>query len=206
MFGLSGFASLGLQSVSAVVDWFALVVKCALVCLLVWIVFTYGLFPAKQPHFLHLAPIISSTLEKSLHLSTSLHHPPLSASPRCSHYFPSISSRFVYHRLPSKFVFIPLFILFFFLPDLLLSSPPVLYSLAYFFFSNPRRVSQLKALSSSYRPVVSLCTIRSALALGFCNSLTSSLPFLSSLCGFFSPPRFVSFIFSPDLCTEVFAL
>ena len=142
-----------------------------------------------------------------IYLSTSSHHPPLSASPRCSHYFPSISSRFVYHLLPSKFVFIPLFILFFFLPDLLLSSPPALYSLAYFFFfSNPRRVSQLKALSSSYGPVVSLCTIRSALALGFCNSLTSSLPFLSSLCGFFSPPRFVSFIFSPDLSTEVFAL
>lgn len=69
--------------------------------------------------------------------------------------------------------------LFFSSPDLLLSPPSVLYSLAY--FSNPHSVSQLKAFSSSFRPVVSLCTIRSALALGFSNSLTSSLPFLSSL-------------------------
>lgn len=67
--------------------------------------------------------------------------------------------------------------------DLLLSPTPLLHRLTY--FSNLHCVSQLKAFSSSYRPVVSLGTIRSALALGFCNSLTSSLPFLSSLWVFF---------------------
>lgn len=89
--------------------------------------------------------------------------------------------------------------------DLLLSPTPLLHRLTY--FSNLHCVSQLKAFSSSYRPVVSLGTIRSALALGFCNSLTSSLPFLSSLWVFFPlPPHFVSFIFSLDLSTELFAL
>ncbi len=73
-------------------------------------------------------------------------------------------------------------------------------------FSNPHCVSQLKAFSGSYRPVVSLCTIRSALALGFCNSLTSSLPFLCSLWRFFSPPFCLFHLFSWSLCWSVSTL
>lgn len=81
-------------------------------------------------------------------------------------YFPSL-------YFPSSFSLSPAVC---FLPLCIPLPPPVLYSLAS--FSNPRRVSRLKALSGGYRPVVSLGTIGSALALG--NSLTSSLPFLCS--------------------------
>lgn len=178
------------------------------VCLEICSQQTIPFSPPCSHHLLHfrkelLPPSISTFLP--IYLSTSFHHPPLSASVVAliiSPPFPlalftifspqSLSSS----HFSSCFSFLPTSFSLLRLSSIL--SPT--------FFFNPRRVSQLKAFSSSYRPVVSLCTIRSALALGFCNSLTSSLPFLSSLCGFFSPPRFVSFIFSPDLSTEVFAL
>lgn len=122
-------------------------------------------------------PFSSLLLYLFPHLPLSIFPSPLLLS--CS--FPFISSHFISHLLalsPSSLSIFP--------HDLLLSPTPLLHRLTY--FSNLHCVSQLKAFSSSYRPVVSLGTIRSALALGFCNSLTSSLPFLSSLWVFFSTP------------------
>ena len=57
---------------------------CSPLCLLVWIVFTYGLFvsrsvPSKQSHFLHRAPIISSTFEKSFYPPPSLPFSPFTS-------------------------------------------------------------------------------------------------------------------------------
>lgn len=116
-----------------------------------------------------------------IYLLTSFLHLLLPVPPHRSRSFPSISSHFLFNLLcftrPISSLLHPTFCFFF--PLLPTSSSLLCLSsiLSPTFLILHVSVSQLKALSSSYRPVVSLCTIRSALALGFCNLLTSSLSF-----------------------------